>query len=127
MGSRKLKRPVLRSGWVIYGRTSHEDAQAPERSLASQRRLCMERLITGTGLEVLEKYSDIFTGKSTDRKDYQRLLADARDGKFSHVAIAFVDRFGRNDVEGIRAFDELQKLGITMRIATYPRLDPATP
>ncbi len=127
MGSRKIKRPTLQPGWVIYGRTSDEDAQAPERSLNSQRRLIMERLVAGTGLEVLGEYSDIFSGRSTDRKNYQKLLADARDGKFSHVGIAFVDRFGRNDVEGIRAFDELQKLGIVVRIATYPSLDPATP
>ncbi len=95
MGRRKSKRPILRSGWVIYGRTSDEDAQAPERSLGSQRRLCMERLIAETNLELLCEYSDIYSGRSTDRKNYQRLLTDAREGKFSHVAIAFVDRFGR--------------------------------
>src|SRR5258708_32775867 len=127
MGSRKVKRPTLRSGWVIYGRTSDEDAQAPERSLGSQRRLCVERLVQGSHLDLLTEYNDIFSGRSTDRKNYQRLLTDARSGQFSHVAIAFVDRFGRNDVEGIRAFDELQKLGIAVRIATYPTLDPATP
>src|SRR5258708_3167691 len=127
MGSRKVKRPTLRSGWVIYGRTSDEDAQAPERSLGSQRRLCVERLVQGSHLDLLTEYNDIFSGRSTDRKNYQRLLTDARNGQFSHVAIAFVDRFGRNDVEGIRAFDELHKLGITVRIATYPSLDPATP
>ncbi len=127
MSRRKMKRPVLRPGWVIYGRTSDEDVQAPERSLGSQRRLCMERLVAGTHLELLGEYTDIFSGRSTDRKNYQRLLTDARNGQFSHVAIAFVDRFGRNDVEGIRAFDELHKLGIMVRIATYPSLDPATP
>ncbi len=127
MGRAKTKKRPLISGWITYGRTSDEDAQAPERSLASQRRLCTERLINGSGLAQIDDYSDIYTGKSTDRKNYQLLLSDAREGKFSHVAIAFVDRFGRNDVEGIRAFDELIKLGITVRIATYPSLDPATP
>src|SRR5215475_41312 len=127
MGRAKTKPRALVPGWVIYGRTSDEDAQAPERSLGSQRRLCMERLIAGSGVSLLEEYSDIYSGRATDRKNYQRLLTDARNGKFSHVAIAFVDRFGRNDVEGIRAFDELHKLGVTVRIATYPSLDPATP
>ncbi len=127
MGRRKTKFRPLTPGWVIYCRTSDDDAQAPERSWDSQRRLCMEQLINSSQLPLLDRYADIFTGKSTDRKDYQRLLADARDGKFSHVAIAFVDRFGRNDVEGIRAFDELNKLGITVRIASYPSLDPSTP
>jgi DNA invertase Pin-like site-specific DNA recombinase len=91
----------------------------------SQSRLNHERLIKGSGLPFLGKYADTFTGRATERKNYQRLLADARMGKFSHVAIAFVDRFGRNDIEGLRAFDELVSLGITIRIATYPSLDPA--
>jgi DNA invertase Pin-like site-specific DNA recombinase len=124
MSRRKFQQPILTSGWVEYLRTSDEDVQAPERSQASQSRLNHERLIDESGLPYLAKYADIFTGKATDRKDYQRLLADARLGKFSHVAIAFVDRFGRNDVEGLRAFDELMSLGITIRIATYPSLDP---
>jgi len=127
MGRAKTKLRSMIPGWVFYGRTSDEDAQAPERSLGSQRRLCTERLIEGSGLPLIAEYKDIYSGRSTDRKNYQLLLTDARDGKFSHVAIAFVDRFGRNDVEGIRAFDELTKLGITVRIATYPSLDPATP
>ncbi len=127
MGRNKTKRRPLIPGWVFYGRTSDEDAQAPERSLGSQRRLCAERLINGSGLEPIGEYTDIYSGRSIDRKNYQLLLSDARDGRFSHVAIAFVDRFGRNDVEGIRAFDELNKLGVTVRIATYPSLDPATP
>src|SRR5258708_35951728 len=87
----------------------------------------MERLIEGLGMELLAEYKDIYSGRSIDRKNYQLLLSDARNGQFSHVAIAFVDRFGRNDVEGIRAFDELTKLGISVRIATYPSLDPSTP
>src|SRR5258708_9858743 len=127
MGRKKTKLRSMIPGWIFYGRTSDEDAQAPERSLGSQRRLCTERLVEGSGLELLTEYKDIYSGRSTDRKDYQLLLSDAREGKFSHVAIAFIDRFGRNDVEGIRAFDELIKLGITVRIATYPSLDPGTP
>jgi DNA invertase Pin-like site-specific DNA recombinase len=124
MNKRKTQQPTLTSGWVEYLRTSDEDVQAPERSQASQSRLNRERLIDNSGLPLIESYADTFTGKVTDRKNYQRLLRDARLGKFSHVAIAFVDRFGRNDVEGLRAFDELMSLGITVRIATYPSLDP---
>src|SRR5258708_36228918 len=93
MGRAKTKPQSMTPGWVFYGRTSDEDAQAPERSLGSQRRLCSERLFEGSGLACLDEYTDIFSGRSTDRKNYQRLLTDARDGKLSHVAVAFVDRF----------------------------------
>src|SRR5215510_5130074 len=115
MRSRKTQMPMLIPGWVEYLRTSDEDAQAPERSQTSQSRLNHERLIDGSGVPYIGRYADTFTGKSTGRKNYQQMLADARIGKFSHVAIAFVDRFGRNDVEGLRAFDELISLGITIR------------
>src|SRR5258708_9701822 len=123
----KKKQLSLLSGWATYLRTSDEDAQAPERSQASQRRLILERLVEPSGLPIITEYTDIFSGRATDRKDYQRLLADSRLGQFSHVAVAFVDRFGRNDVDGLRAFDELIKLGISVRIATYPSLDASTP
>src|SRR5258708_39619878 len=126
MGRNKTKRRPLIPGWVFYGRTSDEDAQAPERSLGSQRRLCTERLINGSGLESIGEYTDIYSGRSIDRKNYQLLLSDARDGRFSHVSIAFVDRFGRNDVEGIRAFDELNKLGVRGGVAILPSVDTAT-
>src|SRR5258708_32908561 len=104
MGRAKTKAPSTTPGWVFYGRTSDEDAQAPERSLGSQRRLCTERLVEGSGLELLTEYKDIYSGRSTDRKYYQLLLSDAREGKFSHIAIALVDRLGCSDVVVIRAF-----------------------
>lgn len=123
----RSKRPALQQGWALYLRTSDEEAQAPERSQASQRRLIRDHLVNPSTLPNLAEYADTYTGRADDRANYQQLLKDARLGKFSHVGIAFVDRFGRNDVEGIRAFDELNALGITVRIATYPSLDPTTP
>src|SRR5258708_16318524 len=100
MGRAKTKAPPMTPGWVFYGRTSDEDAQAPERSLGSQRRLCTERLIEGSGMELLAEYKDIYSGRSIDRKNYQLLLSDARDGNFSPVPIPFLHRFGRTNVKG---------------------------
>src|SRR5689334_7976311 len=85
MGRAKTKARAITPGWVFYGPTSDEDSQAPELSLGSQRRLCTERLIEGSGISQLDEYTDVYSGRSTDRKNYQRLLTDARDGKFSHV------------------------------------------
>ena len=125
MSRKKKPRLSLVSGWVMYLRTSDEDAQAPERSQAGQRRMIHHALIQPSGLPLLDEYVDNYTGRATDRTHYQRLLADAREGKFSHVAVAFADRFGRNDVEALRAIDELTALGVTIRIATDPSLNPA--
>jgi DNA invertase Pin-like site-specific DNA recombinase len=127
MTRRKKQKLRLQSGWVIYKRTSSDNAQAPDRSQESQVALIMSSLVNGSGLPVVAEYSDILTGSNTQRPGYQRMLADARLGKFSHVAVSHVDRFGRNDVEALRAIDELVTLGITIRIASYPGLDLATP
>ena len=121
---KKTKLPALTPGWVEYLRTSDEDSQAPDRSQGYQHRLIMQRLIESSGLPLLGSYVDLMSGTKINRTNYQRLLANTRLGKFSYVAIAFIGRFGRNDVEGIRGYDELKALGITVRKAMYPSLEP---
>jgi len=122
---RKLKTITTITGYVTYLRTSDEDAQAPERSQAAQRRDIADRLLRVQRLPDLGEYVDNFTGTSADRKDYQRMLIDARKGKFSHAFAATPDRFGRDDVEALRAIDEMTKMGIIVRFASHPDLDPA--
>jgi DNA invertase Pin-like site-specific DNA recombinase len=125
MGTRtKTKLPALMPGWAEYLRTSDDEVQAPERSQGYQHRLIVDNLVEPSGLPLIATYADTMSGKKINRIDYQRLLADARLGKFSHVAIAFIDRFGRNDIEGLRAYDELRDLGIKVRVATYASLVP---
>jgi len=121
----KIKRVNAVSGFVCYLRTSDEDAQAPERPQAAQRRDIEARLLKTYPLPKLDEYVDNFTGTSADRKHYQQLLTDARAGRFSHVFAAVPDRFGRDDVEALRAIDEMTKLGIVVRFASHPDLDPA--
>ena len=113
---RKKTRLVLTPGWIMYLRTSDEEVQAPERSQSAQRRDIEKRLAAGIDLPYLNTYVDNFTGTSADRKHYQQMLADARHGKFSHIYAQIPDRFGRDDVEA---------LGIKVRFALQPELDPA--
>jgi len=125
MAKSKIKRISSAAGYATYLRTSDEDAQAPERSHAAQRRDITQRLLPTYALADLGEYVDNFTGTSADRKHYQRMLTDARLGKFSHVFAATPDRFGRDDVEALRAIDELTQMGITVRFASHPDLNPA--
>ena len=78
-------------------------------------------------LPVIDEYVDVLTGKTPNRVAYQRLLADARVGKFSHVIVERADRFGRNDTEALRAIDELHEFGVGVRFANSPDLDPMDP
>ena len=125
MPKSKIKRIQSASGFVTYLRTSSEEAQAPERSQGAQRRDIEQRLLQMHAPPDLGEYVDNYTGTTADRKHYQRLLSDARLGKFSHVFAATPDRFGRDDVEALRAIDEMTQMGVTVRFASHPDLNPA--
>ncbi|MHB8628403.1 MAG: recombinase family protein [Aggregatilineales bacterium] len=115
-------------GWAEYLRVTGSEAMAL-RSQAQQHRLSLERVIEPSGLPLVATYVDGIdgaSGRTHTRDNYQRLLADAQHGTFSHVVIAQLHCFSRNSLEALRAFDELLALGLTLRIATYPSLEPET-
>ncbi len=124
---KKTAAPQPQPGWAIYLRTSSEDHQKPELSRARQRAIIEGNVLEHSELPVIDEYVDVLTGKTPKRVGYQQLLADARVGKFSHVIVERADRFGRNDSEALRAIDELNEFGVSVRFANSPDLDPMDP
>ncbi len=114
-------------GWAVYLRTSSDENQKPELSRARQRFAIEENVLKRSNLPLIGEYVDVLTGKTPNREGYQRLLADARAGKFSHVIVERADRFGRDDTEALRAIDELNDFGVAVRFANSPDLDPMDP
>jgi DNA invertase Pin-like site-specific DNA recombinase/ribonuclease HI len=115
-------------GWVVYLRTSDKETQNPANSQNRQRLAIQRALLDHSELPVVGEYIDNQTGRASARRiDYQRLLLDARAGKFSHVAVENAERFGRNDAEALSAIDELHAFGVAVRFADYPDLDPIDP
>lgn len=114
-------------GWAVYLRTSSDENQKPELSRARQRFAIEENVLKRSEMTVIDEYVDVLTGKTPNREGYQRLLTDARSGKFSHVIVERADRFGRNDTEALRAIDELHEFGVAVRFANSPDLDPMDP
>jgi len=117
----------LTPGWAVYLRTNSDENQKPEMSRARQLFAIENNVLSRSDMPVYEQYIDVLTGKTPNRADYQRLLADARLGKFSHVIVERADRFGRNDTEALRAIDELHEYGVAVRFANQPDLDPIDP
>ena len=129
MGRRKRKPLPPKPGWAVYLRTSSEEAQNPENSQRRQRH-AIQRLFfeQRTELPVFNEYIDNLSGRFADnRPGYQQMLTDARARFFSHVAVENAERFGRNDTEALVAIDELHDLGVAVRFADYPDLDPIDP
>ena len=127
--SRHRHQPVQpKRGCAIYLRTSSEEAQNPENSQRRQRHTIEHSFLSREPMPVLGEYIDNLSGRSShNRPDYQRMLADARAGLFSHVVVENAERFGRNDTEALTAIDELHELGVAVRFADYPDLDPIDP
>ena len=83
----KRKKIELLPGWAIYLRTSNKEVQNPRASQERQRYNIDEYLIKHSGLDVVDVYVDTESGLDPNRTNYQRMLRDARNGKFSHVAV----------------------------------------
>jgi DNA invertase Pin-like site-specific DNA recombinase len=62
--------------------------------------------------EIVETYSDTLSGAKDRRPALDRLMADARRGKFDCVAVWRFDRFARSTSHLLRALEEFQSLGI---------------
>lgn len=127
MARRKKTIPSPQAGWAVYLRTSSDEKQKPELSRARQRYIIEKNVLERSDMPVYEEYIDVLTGTTPHRKSYQRLLEDAREGKFSLVIVERADRFGRNDTEALRAIDELDEFGVGVRFANQPGLDPMDP
>lgn len=119
--------PTPQAGWAVYLRTSSDENQKPELSRARQRYAIEKNVLERSDMPVYSEYIDVLTGTTPEREAYQRLLEDARSGKFSHVIVERADRFGRNDTEALRAIDELHEFGVAVRFANQPDLDPIDP
>jgi hypothetical protein len=86
-----------------------------------------DNVIPRLQLPIIGTYRDVLTGTNYERDDFQRMLADAQAGKFSHLVIYRVDRFGRDTAEGLQIASQLRNLGIQIVPATNPALDISTP
>ena len=114
-------------GWATYLRVSDEDKQSPERSFSMQRQRIQNQLLSPSNVPFSREYTDLLSGTNPNRKDYQQMLTDAAAGRFSHLGLYRADRFGRNTVEGLQAATQLMSLGIKIRIANMPGLQPENP
>jgi DNA invertase Pin-like site-specific DNA recombinase len=114
--------PVSRTTKVaLYGRVSTADQRA-DLQLDALRSLAEQRQWT-----VYEEYVDSgYSGTKDRRPALDRLMADARRGKFGVVAVWRFDRFGRSLRHLVTALDEFRDLGVQF-VSTQDAIDTATP
>ncbi|MBQ4545525.1 MAG: recombinase family protein [Oscillospiraceae bacterium] len=83
-------------------------------SFESQKRYFEQEINRNPDWELYEVYADEgLSGTSTEkRKAFQKMLDDARIGKFSLILTKEVSRFARNTMDAIMYIRELRRLGI---------------
>lgn len=102
---------------VIYARYSDGPRQT-EQSIEGQVTECTE-YAKKNGIDIINVYADRhISGKSADnRLQFQKMIADAQDGKFDVVIVWKIDRFGRNRQDIAIAKYKLKKAGVRLLYA----------
>lgn len=96
---------------VIYARYSAGPRQT-DQSIEGQVRVC-KAFCEQKGLTVVGEYCDRhISGRTDERPEFQRLIADAKKNKFDAVVVYKTDRFARNKYDSAIYKRELKRNGI---------------
>ncbi len=125
IGGRERKVQRVRA-CALYARVSREVQQTVPQQLDAGRTYAAT-LGVPVGCDPQRgayEFSDMRSGLRADRVGYQALLDVARAGLISHVVLFKPDRWGRDDVEFLTAFRELEHLGIEVHSTDVGRIEP---
>jgi len=81
----------------VYVRLSKEDSRAGESVSIENQKLMLTKHVKEMGWELVEVYQDDgFSGTNQNRPDFQRMLADVKEGYINTILIKDLSRLGRN-------------------------------
>lgn len=106
---------------VAYARVSTLLKQEPEHQLVPIRSMIANRNLT-----LVDEYIDRISGSDDRRKELDRLVRDARMGKFKVVIIYALDRLARDTRFLLNLLHELNDYGVTL-VSLRESIDLGTP
>ncbi len=123
-----LEAIVAKRGAAYIRESSEEQGQGFSPSAQRQK---IHESAQENGIEMVAEYCDLHSAwrKSNSRPEFQRLMADATEGKFDVVLVFHTSRFARNQAEA-RHYKQLlrERLGIQVISVTQPLgNDPSEP
>ena len=105
---------------ALYLRVSTLD-QHPETQLYDLRQMANQR-----GWQIVEEYTDRVSGTKARRPGLDRLMSDARRGRFDVVLVWASDRLARSVKHFLEVLDELSRLNVEF-ISFRENLDTGGP
>ena len=107
----KMNIPKLKRVAAYARVSSGKDAML--HSLSAQVSYYSELIQNHSGWQYVGVYADeALTGTKENRENFQRLLADCRDGKVDLIITKSISRFARNTVTLLKTVRELKTLGV---------------
>lgn len=100
--------------------------QVDKDSLPMQRKdlLAYSEAVLGTKDCVIFEDAG-YSGKNTDRPQFQEMMKRARDGEFTHILVWKIDRISRNLLDFATMYTELKRLGVTF-VSKNEQFDTST-
>lgn len=122
--ARTRKQKMLRV--AAYCRVSSDSADQ-QHSYAAQVLYYTKEIQRHVEWKLVDIYADDgITGTSmTQRKEFQRMLSDCRDGKIDRILVKSLSRFSRNTKDCLTVLRELSQLGVNVSFEKE-RIDTAT-
>ena len=105
---------------AIYARQSVDKAD----SLSIQGQIDLCRREVGKDIQVYQDKG--FSGKNTNRPDFQRMMADVEKGLVQKIVVYRLDRFSRSLADFSRLWEVLQRHGVEF-VSVNERFDTSTP
>lgn len=100
---------------VIYARYSSD--RQNEQSIAGQVDVCTE-WAKNNDISIVHIYRDeALSGKTDKRPDFQRMIKDAKGGKFDYIIVYKLDRFARNRYDSAIYKAQLKKYNVKIMSA----------
>ena len=95
---------------VIYARYSSD--RQNEQSITGQVDVC-KKWAANNDIEIIDIYYDeALTGKTDKRPAFQKMIKDAKSGKFDYIIVYKLDRFARNRYDSAIYKAQLKKVGV---------------
>lgn len=110
---------------AIYSRKSKETDTG--ESIKNQIQMCKDYFLRKGDNYIFDIFQDEgFSGGNTNRPEFQRMMLLAKNGQFDIIACYKVDRIGRNIIDFMNTFSDLEKHNITL-VSVTEGFDPNTP
>lgn len=123
--SKSVKDGVSHNRVAIYIRVSTVH-QVDKDSIPMQRNdlIAYSKLMLGTEDYVIFEDAG-YSGKNTDRPEYQKMMSQIRNGAFSHLLVWKIDRISRNLLDFATMYKELKDLGVVF-VSKNEQFDTST-